>query len=116
MSTRKYLKNHPELLEDPKWASRFCRALWRYRDKKHFSRCVLASHVGVEESDISRWETSFDPTRAPSPKQLLDWLEHFGFEFIEYRYDGVTLCGYPGGSTSVAARLYDSDSRRVTSL
>lgn len=115
MTTRHYLKNSPEFLADPKWAGRFCRALWRYRDKKHFSRCVLASHVGVEESAISRWETAFDPSNPPTPEQLLRWLEHFGFEFLEYRYDGITLCGYPGETTSIAARLYDSDSRRVTS-
>lgn len=114
MTPRRYLKDHPEYLADPKWAGRFCRALWRYREKSGFSKDMLAASVGVEEKDIARWETGMGKgSELPNPEQLATWLEHFGFEFLEFRYDGINLCGYPG-DWSIAAQLFDSNKKRVT--
>lgn len=117
MEIRHYIADNTHFLTNPVWAARFCRALWRYREKSKFSRALLAAHLGVEEKDVARWETGLGKgSELPNPDQLMAWLEHFGFSFLAYRYDGINLCGYTGNNWDVVTKLYDSDSSRVTSL
>lgn len=115
---RRFSVYDPTIIDNIHIRGALVRALARYRERRHFSRDMLASLIGVPVADVAKWETSSSP-QPPAADVLIRWLEHFGFSRVEWRDDGYNVVGDLYGShddipEDISVRLYTSQGKRFT--
>lgn len=114
---RRFSVYDPTIIDNIHIRGALVRALARYRERRNFSRVMLASLIGEPVENIIKWETTGGPP--PPADTVIRWLEHFGFSRVEWRDDGYNVVGDLYGShddipEDISVRLYTSQGKRFT--